>query len=329
MHVLPSPPSAVADHHDGRLSTYVHPHALARQLIGWNLALFQLDAGSFFAQARQRNLPDLTIVQVKANRTIEFNGTSPDRMRTLVFMAESHERLSWFGPSMASNNLLVLPPRAKLGAVIPAGCEIFFITMKESLFNELQIMPGEGPRVMEVLALDRLRALVTDSACSTATDIRHGILTSLNSATPTQPHTPRRRDLALVRAHSLIRDNAADHLTIQDLREAGQVSERTLQYAFVEHFGINPKRYLIVHRLNRARNDLLQSGTNQIKISEAAIRYGFWHMGSFAGDYRKLFGELPSQTPRQLDRPSSRVPHAYAHQDLEASNGIPPGIRGL
>lgn len=31
-------------------------------------------------------------------------------------------------------------------------------------------------------------------------------------------------------------------------------------------------------------------------INEAAQRWGFWHAGEFAADYRLLFGELPSQT---------------------------------
>jgi len=34
------------------------------------------------------------------------------------------------------------------------------------------------------------------------------------------------------------------------------------------------------------------------KIGTIANRCGFWHMGRFAADYRRLFGELPSETLR-------------------------------
>jgi AraC family ethanolamine operon transcriptional activator len=48
-------------------------------------------------------------------------------------------------------------------------------------------------------------------------------------------------------------------------------------------------------RLNGARREL-GSTVATASVSDAANRWGFWHMGQFAADYRKLFGERPSQT---------------------------------
>lgn len=80
--------------------------------------------------------------------------------------------------------------------------------------------------------------------------------------------------------------------TLQELCKITSVSKRTLIYAFQEHYGISPKTYINAMRLNGARRALLQSQT----IVDAANAWGFWHMGQFAKDYRKLFGELPSET---------------------------------
>ena len=33
-------------------------------------------------------------------------------------------------------------------------------------------------------------------------------------------------------------------------------------------------------------------------ISQIAIEWGFWHMGQFSADYKKMFGETPSTTLR-------------------------------
>jgi len=33
--------------------------------------------------------------------------------------------------------------------------------------------------------------------------------------------------------------------------------------------------------------------------ADVAWRWAFWHQSRFAADYRRLFGELPSETPRR------------------------------
>ena len=83
---------------------------------------------------------------------------------------------------------------------------------------------------------------------------------------------------------------------VQELCSMFEVSERTLEYAFREHLGIGPKQYLKTYRLNKVRKILRQGLQDKAKIVDIANRFGFWHMGQFAADYRKLFGELPSET---------------------------------
>ena len=69
-----------------------------------------------------------------------------------------------------------------------------------------------------------------------------------------------------------------------------------MQYAFAEKYGISPKAYIRAIRLNKARKELLASDPAQFKVADIANRFGFWHMGQFAADYRRHFGELPSKT---------------------------------
>ena len=74
---------------------------------------------------------------------------------------------------------------------------------------------------------------------------------------------------------------------------------RTLNYAFREIFGVTPKEYLQVTRLDGVRKDLHRREPSA-KISDIANKWGFWHMGQFAADYRRQFGELPSETTRRV-----------------------------
>jgi transcriptional regulator GlxA family with amidase domain len=51
-------------------------------------------------------------------------------------------------------------------------------------------------------------------------------------------------------------------------------------------------------RLEHVRAEL-QSVTSVEKISDIAFKWGIVHLGRFAADYRKRFGELPSETLRR------------------------------
>lgn len=89
---------------------------------------------------------------------------------------------------------------------------------------------------------------------------------------------------------------AADLPTIPALCEIAQLSERNLQYGFREYLGITPIRYLRVIRLNGARRELLVARPDMTKVVDIALKWGFFELGRFAGEYRQLFQELPSET---------------------------------
>jgi len=74
------------------------------------------------------------------------------------------------------------------------------------------------------------------------------------------------------------------------------INERTLQRAFLEHYGITAKSYAKAHRLNHVFKILSASDSSATRISDIASNHGFWHMSQFAADYRLHFGELPSET---------------------------------
>ncbi|MCE9533307.1 MAG: helix-turn-helix domain-containing protein [Planctomycetes bacterium] len=97
-------------------------------------------------------------------------------------------------------------------------------------------------------------------------------------------------------AEELMRARLADSFGAIDLcRELG-VSDRTLRLAFRERYGLGPMAYYKFLRLNAARSRI--KANPLITIADVAREYGFHHLGNFAADYRRLFGESPSETPR-------------------------------
>lgn len=65
---------------------------------------------------------------------------------------------------------------------------------------------------------------------------------------------------------------------MSDLCRITGVSERTLQYAFSDHFGISPNRYLREVRLNTVHKALARASFGDVKVTDIANNYGFWHM---------------------------------------------------
>ena len=89
---------------------------------------------------------------------------------------------------------------------------------------------------------------------------------------------------------------------------AAGVSVRVLQLAFREHLGMSPQRYIrlcqlnllhaMLHAAHAAHADNADNADNADRASVTTLMQesGFSEFGRVAGQYRKLFGELPSQT---------------------------------
>lgn len=110
---------------------------------------------------------------------------------------------------------------------------------------------------------------------------------------------PSRRKKAVTRVMDYLKVHLADLPSISELCQVAQVSERTLEYAFKEHFGVSPTKYMNLLRLNRVRHDLRHNDVNQFGVTEVALSWGFSDLGRFSKYYHALFKELPSHTLRK------------------------------
>jgi AraC family transcriptional regulator, ethanolamine operon transcriptional activator len=93
-------------------------------------------------------------------------------------------------------------------------------------------------------------------------------------------------------------------LYLQPLSEALGVPERTLRLVFTEQYGAGPTHVLRCRRLCQAQRALLHAPAGT-RVAGIAARFGFWHLGQFASDYRALLGERPSETLRRRERGES------------------------
>lgn len=110
--------------------------------------------------------------------------------------------------------------------------------------------------------------------------------------------SPTARHAIVTRAQEYMREHVEEPLTVEDLCRILGVSRRTLQYSFQEVLQINPVGYLRAMRLNGARRMLKTADPGRATVQDIAARWGFWHLSHFASDYRRMFGERPSETLR-------------------------------
>jgi len=101
------------------------------------------------------------------------------------------------------------------------------------------------------------------------------------------------------RIETFLEENEKKPVRVSDMSLITGISDRTLLRLFQDRFHVSPKAYLNRLRLNGTHQELRRADTMKGRISDIANRWGFWHMGQFAADYKCLFGELPSDTVKR------------------------------
>lgn len=98
------------------------------------------------------------------------------------------------------------------------------------------------------------------------------------------------------RAQQYLEERASEPITICDIAEYVGVSTRSLYNGFQKYRNMSPMHMLKEIRLNRVREQLMQSQSGQTTVTAAAYQWGFGHLGHFTTDYKRRFGECPSDT---------------------------------
>jgi AraC family transcriptional regulator, ethanolamine operon transcriptional activator len=229
---------------------------------------------------RGRPLAPARIPLVQSDAEFEFTSPLPTSVGVLVLdidrkAFDRHSRALW-GMELASSAAYTLPLDD------PAQGAALVMKLKRTLHDLLRV-PG-------LLASPRVSALITDD-----------ILSALLSVTPLEPARvimPHRHHLAR-EAASILRAEREAPVSIKTLCERLRISWRALDQGFRELYGLSPKTFIRISRLHHVRRELAMSDPAIINVTDVAVSWGFFQLGRFAVEYRRLFGEKPNDTLRR------------------------------
>ena len=294
---------------------------LAAAFPRWDLRFRQFGRGPFRGHLHFLQLGGIQVFRTAVNRMMHIEGWSPPGSFGCFPVLAANENAVWSGRRLKAGQVRVFNPSQEADHVTAADhYHLVALAVDGDLFR--QAVPVLGGFDLE----ERLvgKEVVTTSPASCRALWSH--LVGLFDLAQAQPdllaqsgqlieqechrriagllarsnddrtaRQPSKRARVVRRAEDYMRAHLGDPLSVLNLcRELG-VRERTLHYAFQEVRGLSPMAYFQACRLNAVRQEL-KTAPATATVQEIAQRWGFWHTGEFAAAYRRLFGELPSQT---------------------------------
>ena len=301
-------------------------HQQASMLRAWNQQYCQISAGAFDGYVTEIDTGAVRVTVERMNRAMLQRGELPAGCIAIGIPLALHGHSRLCGHTSHIDGLHIFSGRDGFEFVSPADHLLVDIEFYPSRFNSpvlrealqrIATQLGDRSRVLDLPSVHMgamrtalrtlLQAVSKDPALLDNAAVRESFEKSLVYALTEllgtdggtepglRPSMPRSWQLVKA-AWSEIENTASDcPLSVAELTAMLQVSRRNLQYAFNETLAVNPAAYLRIERLNRVRNVMGQVSS----VTEAATRFGFWHFGHFAAEYRALFGELPSETFRK------------------------------
>ncbi|WP_233858325.1 AraC family transcriptional regulator [Paraburkholderia sp. HD33-4] len=100
------------------------------------------------------------------------------------------------------------------------------------------------------------------------------------------------------RVEEYILTHLHEPLTIERLAEYSGVSASALFSGFRNCHGVSPMAWVRQLRLERVRDELRGATVEPVSVTDVALKWGFAHLGRFAMEYKRAFGESPSVSLR-------------------------------
>jgi AraC-like DNA-binding protein len=105
------------------------------------------------------------------------------------------------------------------------------------------------------------------------------------------------------RALQFAQSRPGQSVEIGDLARAGEIGYRTMLRAFERYLKLSPKRYLKLRQINDVYHAIRRN--REQALADILSGCGVNEFGRFAGEYRSVFGELPSSTYQRYRPPAA------------------------
>lgn len=266
------------------------------------------------------------VVQLKAGKYLldyasfylnfSHRGSSPAECFTFSIPGRMASEFWHNGESIHSDQVVVQRPGEDLHVITAADFDVFHISVAvEDIFRLLETLEFDPDRVGRLPKAFRVpgylmgklrRTLSLIYVCQTdvysrAADeliselVRHWIIQE--GTTVRRPETSVPKSV-LDDCLESITTGEVPGLSVTDLCARAGISRRALEVEFGRKFGLGPSAFFKTIRLAEARRRLSHGSEEELSVGDAMHETGFSHVGQFARAYRKLFGELPSETLR-------------------------------
>lgn len=293
----------------------------AAVLPGWNQMYWQLSGGAFAGTVDAVDLGGVYVFVESANRSLLQRGSLAAGSVAVAVPTRLEGAARFCGTVCSRDQLYVYSGRSGFEFCSPADHQVAAVALAPQTVaalgeqaGRLSLLERAGTEARvhsaDPQALAGLRQLIGGvlqavGATPALLDSRHAragladaVVASLcelfePAADPAiAPLHRQARRLLVARARDRIESTPQEPITVAELCDAVHVSRRTLQACFQDVLGLSPLAYLRAMRLNGARRALAAGAS----VTDAALDWGFWHLGQFSADYRRMFGELPSKT---------------------------------
>ena len=300
--------------------------AMASSLRDWDLEFRPMAADTAPTDLIQVWLGPIMITHLSTECRHAHLGASPANAYSFALLADADQTVRWCGESLGTDRIPLFAPMEDFAASVSGRFSVYTLSVdpewlsQTAAWDQMLTKHGRAGELRKRLlqpdpsAIAHLRSVVS-TACRElrslaslapgntslgshlVNDIASALTTTIASSKKQSKNiTSAARLRAVRRALAYVHDRQKHALTLDEICKTAQVSERTLQRAFLEHFGITPKSYIQTIRLNGVRAELLDHAPSEIRVRDAAAKWGFWHMGEFSRVYRQLYGETPSHT---------------------------------
>lgn len=301
-------------------------------LNGYDQKYHQISAGTFQGQFHNALLDDDVKIYIESfNQTLDQRGATPPNRHAFMFFMDSSNAAHLGTQEFLGDDILYLPPGHSSDWRCPPNTTNCVIDISRQLFEEIIQGNLTSDKVIRKTFMEK--KLIRDKDYTTL--LRHtvkfifqrceqqSIGTILDGAKvgakkslcellfgmlANQELPGACLDINVLsknanltnKIKNFIKDRKGLNTDPSQIVQDFGISRRHLETIFKNNIGITPSKYIQIVKLNEFRSALVAEKNLKNSIGDIAADFDFWHLSRLAQNYKLHFGELPSETRKNL-----------------------------